>query len=516
MTRPTSRRDHLTRPTSRLAGLLCVLVALGVPSSRAAADTPSAPPPPTNLSMALEKNGKPLAGGSWISAGSIRLRFTAVAAPGASLTPEVDLQPFTVPFKNEPNFTGGVLSSSGTAVVPADSLANGTTYHWQARLVDAGGLAGPWVSFAPVGSTKPDFGVDRTPPSRPVISSPTNPSERHWYNTRVVVLKWSSKDTISGITGFSYVLERRAHVIPPGSITRQTQLTLNNLADGTWFLALRSVDRAGNWSPTATFRLQLDRQAPRIDWLSPGRFTFNPYLGPTSLRFSVNKHARVQLTLYRVGDRTATAGFYFKHLRAREITTITWSGKDSKGRPVAKGYYFFSAVVIDHAQNVTRTNLGGIVLDPQEPYRSPAGVILYPNDGRRIIVSLARQTLYAYSGVHLLLQTYVTTGNPALPTPPGSYSLMAKYHPWEFISPWPEGSPYWYPPSWSQYAMLFRDGGYFLHDAPWRSVFGPGSNGAGQPGTNYGGTHGCVNIPPGPMLFLWNWAPVGTSVQVVP
>ena len=53
-------------------------------------------------------------------------------------------------------------------------------------------------------------------------------------------------------------------------------------------------------------------------------------------------------------------------------------------------------------------------------------------------------------------------------------------------------------------AMLFRDGGYFIHDAPWRSDYGAGSN-------LRGGTHGCVNVPLSGETWLWNWAPVGTK-----
>jgi lipoprotein-anchoring transpeptidase ErfK/SrfK len=180
-----------------------------------------------------------------------------------------------------------------------------------------------------------------------------------------------------------------------------------------------------------------------------------------------------------------------------------------------RGYYFFAATAVDRARNFTHVNVGGIRLNPIPPTVGPDGVRLYANGGKEIIVVLSQQTLYAYNGTHLDLKTYVTTGNPALPTPVGTYSVMAKYHPYEMISPWPVGSPYYYAPSWMSYAMLFRDGGYFLHDAPWRSTFGPGTNGPGTPGTNYGGTHGCVNIPLSAMTYLWNWTPVGTKVLVV-
>ena len=127
--------------------------------------------------------------------------------------------------------------------------------------------------------------------------------------------------------------------------------------------------------------------------------------------------------------------------------------------------------------------------------------------GKLIVISLSRQVLTAYQDGSAVLTTFVATGRPALPTPPGVYHIFHKYSPYKFISPWPYGSPYWYPSSWTSFAMEFAAGGYFIHDAPWRSWYGPGSN-------IYNGTHGCVNVPYSPMSFLWKWAPMGTTVVV--
>jgi len=130
-------------------------------------------------------------------------------------------------------------------------------------------------------------------------------------------------------------------------------------------------------------------------------------------------------------------------------------------------------------------------------------------------VSLTQQKLWAYDGNKLVLTSLVTTGNKALPTPAGPYHIEGKFHPFTFHSPWKKGSPYWYPPSKTQYAMLFREGGYFIHDAPWRSTFGPGTNQQlGTPGQNYTGTHGCINVPSDVAQKLFTWAKLGTVVQV--
>jgi lipoprotein-anchoring transpeptidase ErfK/SrfK len=134
-------------------------------------------------------------------------------------------------------------------------------------------------------------------------------------------------------------------------------------------------------------------------------------------------------------------------------------------------------------------------------------VVYNAGSGKLIVVSLSRQVLTAFQDGSVVLTTYVATGRPALPTPPGVYHIFAKYSPYEMISPWPYGSPYWYPNSWTNWAMEFAGGGYFIHDAPWRSWYGPGSN-------IYNGTHGCVNVPYSPMSFLWGWTPMGTTVVV--
>ena len=508
------RRNHLIRRTVALlaSGLTLSIFAPG--SGLAATPTPSAyavPAAPTELTMTDAATSKTLTPGSWTKNATVTVHFQVAAA---GLIPQVEIEPSAVAFTGTPNYTAPAVAAAGMATVKVDGLQDGKSYHVQVRAADSTGAASAWVAFG--GPSNFDLGVDLTAPQRPAIHSATNPNQSRWYNTRVPVLSWSAADAGSGVQGYSFVLERQPHVIPPGQVSAQTSVQLRGLPDGSWFLALRAVDRAGNWSPTATYQLHLDRQIPRLSWQGPNRFSINPYKSGATIRFAVSKNARVRLTLYRVGAKAPVTSYYFPQVQGGRVVTVSWSGKTAKGTPVAKGYYFFAADLVDRAQNTAHWNVGGITVDPQRPQHSITGQILYPGDGKKIIVSLSRETLYAYDGARLALQTLVTTGNPALPTPTGTYSVMAKYHPYEFISPWPSGSQYWYPPSLAQYAMLFRDGGYFLHDAPWRSAFGPGTNGAGQPGTNYGGTHGCVNIPPAAMIFLWNWTPPGTTVLVVP
>lgn len=133
---------------------------------------------------------------------------------------------------------------------------------------------------------------------------------------------------------------------------------------------------------------------------------------------------------------------------------------------------------------------------------------------KRITVNIVRERLRAWDGNRVVLSTPVTTGDRLLPTPTGYFRLYAKFSPYTMISPWPKGDYRWYPPSRMSFAMEFARG-YFIHDAPWRSVYGRGSNAGTQPGTNFGGTHGCVNVPYAAMRFLYSWATPGTLVHIV-
>jgi lipoprotein-anchoring transpeptidase ErfK/SrfK len=135
---------------------------------------------------------------------------------------------------------------------------------------------------------------------------------------------------------------------------------------------------------------------------------------------------------------------------------------------------------------------------------------------KMIVVSTENQSATMYQGGTQVYSTPVTTGGPELPTDHGVFHIYMKAPNFTFHSPWPPGSPYYYPPTFVQYWMPFY-GGEGLHDASWRSNFGPGSN--LQP-TNLGtgnyilGTHGCVNLPTAAAAWVWNWAPLGTTVVV--
>jgi lipoprotein-anchoring transpeptidase ErfK/SrfK len=170
------------------------------------------------------------------------------------------------------------------------------------------------------------------------------------------------------------------------------------------------------------------------------------------------------------------------------------------------------------------TDLPAATATPR-PRSSPTAAPSYPQpqggvpniSGQLILVSINQQWLWAYQNRQIAFNTPVTTGQPELPTPSGTYSVLSKLTNVTFISPWPSDSPYYYEPEQVNYALYFLSGGYYIHDAPWRKVFGPGSNvpHTAPDGTQETGSHGCVNVPTSAGAWLYNWAKVGATILIV-
>ena len=135
-----------------------------------------------------------------------------------------------------------------------------------------------------------------------------------------------------------------------------------------------------------------------------------------------------------------------------------------------------------------------------------------------VVVSLGEQTLRVYDNGKLVNSFQVTTGQPDLPSPPGTWWVEGKKSPTEFKADVPPSSPDWYPPTPINYAMQYHSNGYFLHDSWWRSEYGPGTNfpHLDPGGTQYSihGSHGCVNMSKDDAAWLYNFVQVYTHIII--
>ncbi len=337
------------------------------------------------------------------------------------------------------------------------------------------------------------IGYQPQPPAAPVISAlPRNGN----VASRQLSLNWTAPLDTAGIDSFSYSVDQ----FPDGELKQtastshlSTAVTLP--ADGAWYFHVSALDKAGNWSPTATLPFRVDTTPPAVADLKASTSNFNPAIETVTLTAHLSELS--DITAAVLSDKSAPVRGYQLSGQNGNVS-IQWDGKDDRGNLVAPGDYRLQITAQDVAGNE-----GTAISEP-----------ITLND-KRIVVSLSQEKLWAYSGNQVYLQTLVTTGGPELPTPIGTFHILQKFSPFTFKSPWPKGSPFWYADSPTNYAMLFDDGGYFIHDAPWRSFFGPGSNVVdGTPGSNNTGTHGCVNVPASIQATLFAWATVGTAVVV--
>ncbi len=136
--------------------------------------------------------------------------------------------------------------------------------------------------------------------------------------------------------------------------------------------------------------------------------------------------------------------------------------------------------------------------------------------GKVIVVSLVEQVIRFYQDGKLVNWSYVTTGRPELPSPPGVHVAISKASPVLFVSPEPRTSPLWFEPTPVSYAILYdAPGNDFIHDGWWRSEFGPGTQLPHyDPIAFNGGSHGCINLPLKIMKWVYDWTPVGAPVVV--
>lgn len=272
------------------------------------------------------------------------------------------------------------------------------------------------------------------------------------------------------------------------------------IGNGRDSLLINVRDRAGVvW--TATRPLMIEESAPSFTGNGLTQTgSYNPYdnsLDGTE-QVTATLDTPVHLRVEAIRDGQTVKSWPWQAIAAGQVYTATWNGMDAHGTVMPAGNYTFRLTARDDAGNESNATTAAVTLDR-----------------RRIVVSLNGQEMWALDGNQVLLHTLVTSGGPDLPTPLGDYQIIDRESPFTFHSPWPPGSPYWYADSPTNFALLFQADGYFIHDAPWRTVFGPGSNQTtGTPGGNYTGTHGCVNAPYAAMSWLWNWATMYTPVQV--
>lgn len=121
--------------------------------------------------------------------------------------------------------------------------------------------------------------------------------------------------------------------------------------------------------------------------------------------------------------------------------------------------------------------------------------------GKMIEVDVNTKQMWAYENGQVTRTFLISAGAPSTPTPIGQYKIYSKPAIQDMKGFNPDGSKYFQPRvKWINY---FLPGGYAIHGNYWRpaSVFGTLNT-----------SHGCVSLPESEAKWIYDWAPIGTTV----
>jgi len=117
-----------------------------------------------------------------------------------------------------------------------------------------------------------------------------------------------------------------------------------------------------------------------------------------------------------------------------------------------------------------------------------------PGTGRRFLVVLSEQRLYAYDNDQMVRSTLISSGVAQYPTVTGTFYIYLRYASARMIGPG-------YDLPNVPYVMYFYQS-YGLHGTYWHSNFG------------HPMSHGCVNMPTSEAEWAYNWSTYGTPVII--
>ncbi len=152
------------------------------------------------------------------------------------------------------------------------------------------------------------------------------------------------------------------------------------------------------------------------------------------------------------------------------------------------------------AEQVAKTVMNANGLSFNTPLQTVAYQAYTPcNFDKSLDVNVTTKQMYAYQRCQLVQTFAVSAGAPDTPTPLGEFQIWEK-----LTSQTMKGT---YPVPYDQpnvpYVNYFDHSGDAVHGNYWRpaSVFG-----------NVNTSHGCVSVPVDQAEWIYNWAPIGTTV----
>lgn len=165
------------------------------------------------------------------------------------------------------------------------------------------------------------------------------------------------------------------------------------------------------------------------------------------------------------------------------------------------GVNMWELAAANQIRNPSLLYIGQVLVIPgagQPPAPPPAS-----GGGKRILIDISEQHLYAYEGETLVFSFVASTGSPGLDTRPGNYRVQSKI-PNAYGGNWNIWMPNWLGIYW---AGNLENGIHALPILP----------GGGRLWDGYLGTpvsYGCIILGIAEAQQLWDWAEIGAPVDI--
>jgi len=181
--------------------------------------------------------------------------------------------------------------------------------------------------------------IDTAAPGAPSISSPSHPDQQLEYQDPDLDLEWTCPGDLSGVTGYSYELDRNPSTIPDvSSDSTDAETHYQGLDEGTWYFHVRAVDRASNWGPAGHFTVNL-RYPPSSD------FSASPVLGPEPLMVEfeslADSSSGIVAWLWDFGDGQESAEanptHYYEQPGQYSVNLTVWETDGDSGSELKEG-----------------------------------------------------------------------------------------------------------------------------------------------------------------------------------
>ncbi|MDH7561754.1 MAG: L,D-transpeptidase [Caldisericota bacterium] len=125
---------------------------------------------------------------------------------------------------------------------------------------------------------------------------------------------------------------------------------------------------------------------------------------------------------------------------------------------------------------------------------------------KKIVVSLTKQSLALIEGGKVLAIFPTLTGAKGMGTPPGNYKVLSKYR--SVTMEGQIGTPLEYRVENVPWVLFFIDRAYAIHGNYWKPLNYFGKD------PSFTGSHGCVGLTPEDAKKVFDWAEVGTEIEI--